>query len=149
MKKTILFFFLGLSALYGAEILDLVRSLDRNDTAGFERSVQTALDANAMRDDNNKTILMYASWVGNEEAVRYLIDKGADVNAVDSGGATALHLAIWKGFDSIALYLLDHGAQPDIMSVDGMTAVDIAAMKGNKTILEAIDQKKPKRKSLF
>ncbi len=137
------------SSVFAADILTLVQLLDANDTAGFKASVVSTEDANAMRDDNNKTILMYASWVGNSEAVEYLISKKADVNAQDSIGATPLHLAIWKGHNAIAVILLQHGASPNAMSKDGMTPLDIAMMQGNQTIMKEIKNKEPKLKTLL
>lgn len=150
MGKKILFVsFLMATALQGANVLELVGLLDRNDTATFQSRIQNLSDANAAREDNNKTVLMYACWVGNLEAVQYLVSKGADVNAQDSGGATALHLAVWKGFNPIALYLIENGASGQTMSQDGMTPLDIAIMKENKTITEAIEKKLSKLKPLL
>lgn len=135
--------------LYSADILDLVRLLDRNDTATFQSRIQNLSDANALRSDNNKTVLMYACWVGNLEAVKYLISRGADVNAQDSGGATALHLSAWKGNVPIALYLIENGASGQIMSKEGMSALDIALMQGNNEIADAISKAAPKLKPLL
>ena len=135
--------------LYGADILELVSLLDRNDTAAFESKVQNAIDANAMREDNNKTVLMYACWVGNIEAVRHLVEKGADVNAQDEGGASALHLAAWKGYNEIAFYLLGHGASGSAISKDGMTPLDIAMIRENRELAEAIEKAAPKLKPLL
>lgn len=132
-----------------ADILDLVGLLDRNDTAAFQSQVQTLNDANAAREDNNKTILMYACWIGNTEAVNHLISKGADVNAQDAGGATALHLAAWKGHTKIALYLIEKGASGQTMSQDGMTPLDVAMMQENREIAEAIQKAAPKLKPLL
>jgi ankyrin repeat protein len=150
MKHT--FFFLSLFitlSLQGADILELVQLLDRNDTQMFQSRVQTLNDANTAREDNNKTILMYAVWVGNTDAVKYLIDKGADINAQDTGGASALHLAAWKGHTPIALYLIDKGASTTMMSKEGMTPLDIAMMRENREIMEAIGKATPKRKKLL
>lgn len=149
MKK--IFFVLATvsNLLYGADILSLVGLLDRNDTKTFKVQIQTLSDANAARSDNNKTILMYAVWVGNTEAVHYLIDKGADVNAQDSGGATALHLAAWKGRSDIALYLLEKGSSGSAMSKEGMTPLDIALTQGYRDIAEKIEKAAPKLKPLF
>ncbi len=149
MKKILLAWSLLTAHLYSADILELVSLLDRNDTAAFESKIQNAIDANAMREDNNKTILMYACWVGNMEAVRYLVEKGADVNAQDAGGASALHLAIWKGNNPIALYLIEHGASGSAMSAEGMTPLDVAMMRENREIAEAIEKKAPKLKPLL
>lgn len=149
VKKILFICFLSVATLQGANILDLVGLLDRNDTATFQSRIQNINDANSAREDNKKTILMYACWVGNFEAVQYLVSKGADVNAQDSGGATALHLAIWKGFTPIALYLIENGASANTMSQDGMTPLDIAMIKENKAVSEAIEKAAPKLKPLL
>jgi ankyrin repeat protein len=141
--------FLGWAIAQGADIFALVNALDRNDTAAFKRMVQTVDDANTRRSDNNKSILMYAAWVGNDEALKHLISKGADVNAIDAGGATALHLSIWKDRTDIAVFLLEHGASATAMSHDGMTPSDIAVLRSNTPIMEAIEKNKPKLKSLL
>lgn len=135
--------------VHGANILELVRTLDANDTAKFKSMVQTSEDANALRSDNNKTVLMYASWIGNADAVEHLVSKGADVNEQDESGATALHLAIWKAHNKIALLLIHHGASANSMSKEGMTPLDIAVLKGNQEIAEAIKNAAPKLKPLL
>jgi ankyrin repeat protein len=149
MKKILFFLALFGTLLSGADILKLVQTLDRNDTKTFNTMIVTIEDANSARSDNNKTILMYASWVGNTEAVHTLVEKGANVNAADSSNATALHLAIWRDHTDIALYLLEHGASTKAMSLDGMTPSDIAILRSNTTVMEAIEKTKPKLKSLF
>jgi len=149
MKKILFFLLLLGTFLSGADILTLVQTLDRNDTKEFNKMIVTVEDANSARPDNNKTILMYASWIGNTEAVQVLVEKGADVNAADLSNATALHLAIWKDRTDIALYLLEHGASAKAMSLDGMTPSDIAILRSNTKVKEAIDKAKPKLKSLF
>lgn len=137
------------SMVSGADIFKLIQSIDRNESQTLKSMVRTMDDANTARSDNNKSILMYASWVGNSEAVKHLVSMGANVNAQDSSNATALHLAIWKDRDEIALYLLEHGASALALSSDGMTPTDIAMMKSNTKILEAIEKSKPKLKSLL
>lgn len=149
IKQIFILLFLMTSYMHAADILTLVSLLDRNDTATFESQIQSLQDANSAREDNNKTILMYASWVGNMDAVKYLVEKGADVTAQDIGGATALHLAIWKGYTPIALYLLEKGASGHIMSKDGLTPLDIAGMRGNKEVSSAIEKATPKLKPLL
>ncbi len=149
MKKGIVFLLFLSVYTQAADILALVGMLDRNDTAGFESMVTTPDDANSFRSDNNKTILMYASWVGNQKAIKWLISHGANVNATDTTNATALHLAIWKGHTSIALYLLEQGASPLTMSKEGMTPSDIALFHNNTPVMRAIQQRKPRLKSIF
>lgn len=151
MIKRILFSLslFGALTLQGADIFELIGLLDRKDTKTFQVRIQTLGDANTAREDNNKSILMYAVWVGNADAVKYLIEKGADINAQDTGGASALHLAAWKGHTPIALYLIEKGASTTAMSKEGMTPLDIAIMRENREIMEAIDKAAPKRKKLL
>lgn len=149
MLKSFFFLFILVLSVEGADILKLVGLLDRNDTTAFIETIQTISDANTAREDNNKTILMYACWVGNIDAVKHLVTKGADVNAEDSGGATALHLAAWKNQTPIALYLIENGASGSAMSKDGMTPLDVAMMRENKEIAEAIEKAAPKLKKLL
>ena len=40
------------------------------------------------------TALMAATFTGHDNFISLLVEKGADVNAVQSGGATALMLAV-------------------------------------------------------
>ncbi|MBD3810066.1 MAG: ankyrin repeat domain-containing protein [Sulfuricurvum sp.] len=149
MFKSIFFFFALVLSVEGADILELVGLLDRNDTNTFIDKIQTINDANSAREDNNKTILMYACWVGNIDAVKHLVEKGADINAEDSGGATALHLAAWKNHTQIALYLIEKGASGSALSKDGMTPLDVALMRENQEISKAIEKAAPKLKKLL
>ena len=49
----------------------------------------------------------------NLEAVKLLLELGADVNAVDGDGRTALHGAAHKGRNDVVQLLVDHGAKLD------------------------------------
>ena len=126
-----------------AEITDLVPYLDVNGTERLRSLVTTPEDANARRPDNNKTILMYAVWVGNEEAVEHLLKQGADVNASDSEGATALLLAIFKDRTQIALELIRRGADVNATAADGVTPLLMSRIRHNETVEAAIMQHAP------
>jgi ankyrin repeat protein len=87
------------------------------------------------------TPLLMASASGHEELAIFLLENGADPNAVDSGGATALHYTVLKGIASmngvsLANYvsylfrpsmpelvkaLLAHGANPDARITKGVS----------------------------
>lgn len=59
-------------------------------------------------------------------AIRFCLDRGADVNALDGRGMTALHRAADRGFDTVVQYLAERGAKLDIKDQDGRTALDVA-----------------------
>jgi uncharacterized protein len=69
------------------------------------------------------TPLMYAARDGAIDAVRALVDGGADMNLVDPDGTTALTLAILNGHFDAAVALLEKGANPNIPDKNGMTAL--------------------------
>ena len=64
---------------------------------------------------------------GTRGAVRFLLDRGAYVNAVDEDGNTALHYVVDKGFDSVVELLVEHGADLDLVNRRGQTPYAIVA----------------------
>jgi ankyrin repeat protein len=69
------------------------------------------------------TPLMYAARDGALNAGRTLLDRGADVNAVDPDGATALVLAIINYHYDFASMLLEYKADPNLADSTGMAAL--------------------------
>jgi ankyrin repeat protein len=68
---------------------------------------------------------MYAAEIGSVDAMRLLIDRGADVNRQNAFGSTAL---MWSVSDPAKVrVLLDHGAQVNTVARSGRTALIIAA----------------------
>ena len=64
---------------------------------------------------------------GTRETVRFLLDRGAYVNAVDADGNTALHYVVDKGFDGVVELLVEHGADLDVANRRGQTPYAIVA----------------------
>ena len=68
------------------------------------------------------TALLYAARDGNLEAVRALVEGGADVDQASGGDGTApMVIAIANGQYTVARYLLDQGANPNAANIDGLT----------------------------
>src|SRR5262245_3860406 len=74
-------------------------------------------------------------WVGNfssnapgqwMNAVKFCIEHGADINAVDSKGYTALHGAAIRGDNDLVKYLLEKGAKIDAVTKAGDSVADMA-----------------------
>jgi uncharacterized protein len=59
-------------------------------------------------------------------AVQLLVERGADVNAVNSRGMTAIHYAARAGNDQAVQLLADHGARLDVKDRLGRSPADIA-----------------------
>ena len=76
-------------------------------------------------DDRGRTPLMLAAGVGSLDAVKILLEAGADVNAVDSFGATPLMFGI-RDIAKVRV-LLDAGARANEKSKQNQTALLLAA----------------------
>ena len=61
-----------------------------------------------------------------EEAVRVLVEAGADVNAANHGDFTALHGATFRGLNEVIRYLVEQGADIDARDYRGRTAYRMA-----------------------
>jgi ankyrin repeat protein len=90
--------------------------------------LKALVDQNAgakVADNHGITPLMYAAEVGSVDAMRLLLDRGADANAQNAFGSTAL---MWSVSDTAKVrLLLDHGAQVNTVARSGRTALIIAA----------------------
>ena len=63
---------------------------------------------------------------GGEEAVRVLLEAGADVHAVNEADFTALHGAAFRGLNEIVQLLVDNGADIDARDFRGRTPFRLA-----------------------
>ena len=99
------------------------RAIRNNDVTAL-RSLIKSGDVNT-RDKRDTTPLMFASAIGTSEAMRLLIDAGADVNAKNAFDATAL---MWCAGDIYKIKLLvSNGAGVNARSKQGRTPLLIAA----------------------
>ena len=78
-----------------------------------------------------QTPLWIACDVGQVDALRLLLEKGADVNQADKDGTTPLHLACFKGHVDVARLLLEKGAEVDRAEKQGATPLFIACQEGH------------------
>jgi ankyrin repeat protein len=104
---------------------DLYRAIRTNDVARLKTLVVSRDAANAPG-AFGETPLMDAATAGSVEAMAFLIDKGADVDAQSPFGTTALMMAATDA--AKVRLLLDHGAKSNLVSKQGRTALFIAAM---------------------
>jgi ankyrin repeat protein len=67
------------------------------------------------------TALLFASRDGKMDAVKALVEAGADVNKVAGGEKSSpIIIAIANGHYTVGKYLLDHGANPNLVNIDGL-----------------------------
>ena len=85
---------------------------------------------------NEATLLHYACQIGDTETVKYLIDRGADVNSLDACDDTPLHYACIYGNLDIVKILLDNGA--NVNSLDYFDTTPLYTAVSNADIVSLL-----------
>lgn len=117
----------------------------KGDKAQVEKQLtENHIDINS----TNGTIgpcLVSASYAGNLELVRALLDRGADVNVTDLKGGTPLSYAVVGNKSEIVELLLSRQADPNIILPDengkktDITALKLARVRGNADIIRMLE----------
>lgn len=77
--------------------------------------------------DRDWTLLMYAVFHNESDIVKFLLEKKADINAVNAVGHSALFLACANNEENMGLLLIENGADVNIgKDDDGMNALQWA-----------------------
>ncbi|KAK7490063.1 hypothetical protein BaRGS_00018763 [Batillaria attramentaria] len=116
---------LHLACRYGRQ--DLLSLLSTNSGANFEIS-----------NFEGKKPLHEAAQYGQFECVRFLLEKGLQVDCLKRADWTPLMLACTKPQKDIIVELLSHGANPALLNKDGWNSFHIAAREGHVEILQEL-----------
>jgi uncharacterized protein len=93
----------------------------------------------AARNDMRVQPLHAAVAARNAEAVRLLLERGADPNARQQVGYTPLMGAAGSGRDDLVDPLLARGADPTAVSADGKTAASVARDHGHAALADRLE----------
>ena len=110
----------------------------------YERAVRMLVEAGASLENepNNYTPLAYAAHQGHNRIVRYLLQRGARVDADAQDGVvyvnTPLMMAAMQGHEDTALWLLRAGADARVRLNRGATAAELAIKYNNRSLLGAL-----------
>lgn len=89
------------------------------------------------------TPLLAAAAYGQTEVVKYLLSRGANINARDRNGTTALMWAVYKGNIEIAKLMIQSGADQTLKRDDGDRAIDIAKRWGRQDLVALLSGQTP------
>jgi hypothetical protein len=87
---------------------------------------------------NGVTALHVAAMWNRPEAIRWLMEHGADLKAKDCDGFTPLHWAAYCGQTEIVRQLIDKNADIKAKDCDGGTALHQAAFRGQTEIVKLL-----------
>lgn len=91
------------------------------------------------KDENESTALHQAADHGWIDVCDILIDRGANIDAVNGYGWRPLHIASFRGHIELCRALLDRGADIQAITQDeGESALHIAAYLGNEVLCELL-----------
>jgi len=100
--------------------------------------IEAGTDVN-LKDREERTPLMYASFNGHIEVIKGLVKKGADINLQDIYGRSALMMASSGPYPVAVKLLLDHGADPNLVDKDEhFTALMYAAAEGQLDVVKLL-----------
>lgn len=74
----------------------------------------------------------------DEQALRALVEQGADVNAPQADGSTALHWAAYANNQAMAELLIQSGANASAANRYGVTPLMLAATNGNAAMIDLL-----------
>lgn len=77
--------------------------------------------------------LQHAAWRGKLDAVRWLVDRGAQINR-QGREWSALHYAVFAGHEDVVDFLVGRGADINALSTNGSTPLMMAAREGREAI---------------
>ncbi len=91
-------------------------------------------------DEDGRTALIWASFFGKENLVKWLIKKGANLNSQDRSGYCSLHFCSQEGNIKIAKILLENKANVNVQDEHGNSPIWTATFnaKGNFDMIKLL-----------
>jgi ankyrin repeat protein len=111
----------------------LEQAVEKNDPAAVQANLRGGVD---VKNYDGETPLIIAAKSGSSDAMKTLIDAGAEVNLTDTSYKyTPLHWAAYNGQIEAAKVLLSHGANIEAREYTNSTPLSLAAKRGNVEIV--------------
>lgn len=121
-----------------ASAADLFRAVNIGDLDAVQKAVEGGAPVDAAGREEKMTSLMIAAIRGHTNIAQYLLSKGAQVDARDSGNYTPLMQAAFRGHPDIVRMLLDKRANVNAQSVAHWTPLLCAAAEGHSDIVKLL-----------
>ena len=97
-----------------AKIIEFRLAVQDSDIDTMQRIFKEEPDLFRKLRENHDSIVCEAAKESSPEVIRWLIERGADVNEQDSNGETGLCWAVMRGRYDVAKVLLECGADPNL-----------------------------------
>jgi len=117
-----------------APSIDIWKAAAQGNLEAIKQHLEAGTDVDAKEPPGGSTPLLVAATFGRIEAAKFLIEKGANVNATSNDGATALHGAAFFCHTEIVKLLLGKDAVVDAKNIRGETPLDAVAGDWNQEL---------------
>lgn len=110
----------------GEQVEDLFEAVQNNDIIKLDYMISTGADLN-IRSEQEISLLHSAIWSGRLDIIKYLLEKGIDVEAKDKYGNTVMHFAAHSTLPTkieMIKILLKYDASINEKDIHGSTPMD-------------------------
>lgn len=115
----------------------LFQAIRKNDIERVKALITADNNLLTARNERGTPPLTLATYLGNLEVGKWLIEAGADLEAKDAAG-TALMGVSFKGNTEIVKYLIDAGADVNATNEQGTSALIFAAMFNQGEVIDLL-----------
>ncbi len=78
--------------------------------------------------------------------MRFLLERGANVNHRNTAGETALFRAVYRGNLELVQLLVSKGAETKIKTISGLSVMELAEERGEDSIIEYLKSRQTRIK---
>ena len=97
------------------------RAAKNGDIEGIQRYLDSGVSVDKQGFITREAALHLASRAGHLHVVKFLVEKGANMNIKNKGGANPIHIATWDNHEEIVRFLVESGADVDARNSWGQT----------------------------
>ena len=123
----------------------LFRTIDVNGFDNAKLLIKFGADPNIKESSQDWAPLQCASYYGNLQMVKLLIENGAEINVTGKYNQTPLHWSMraitWNNQKEIVKYLLQKGINVNHEDSDGNTALLMAEKRSSEGVVELLRKK--------
>jgi hypothetical protein len=117
---------------------DIIQAAKKGDLEVIKSILAADPAAVGAVDERGFTALHYAAINAHWDACIFLMDQGADVNAISGYKSTPLHAAAQHDNPEIVKLMIDRGANPNIRNSWGMTSLHMAVWRNCPKTVECL-----------
>lgn len=129
----------AMAAAYAKAVLSQIPPLERADANGRLGS-EPPKEGQTLRGGKKigEIPVSEAAWQGDEDLVKLLLERGADIKTKDGHGSTSLFCPAYKGHEAVTRLLLERDADIEAEDNDGDTPPAEAARYGHEAVVKLL-----------